>query len=274
MNDFWDKVLQFAEATTARVGDRLLTEAGKLQALQKEDGSLVTSADRWADKELTDAIKSTFPSHGVLSEETQHIFPDNDWCWIIDPIDGTTNFSRGIPIWAISLGLLYRGRPAFGFVYLPPLKQFYYGYGDKPDKLDLDLPTGAYLNRQPIRTSRDNPSPSHLFSLCARSLHILQKPFPCKIRMLGVASYNCLLVSSGCALGAVEATPKIWDLAAVYPIVCGAGGVVESLLERSIFPLEVGTNYQNLSLPTLVVARPELVSLFRPLVRSISNGDR
>jgi myo-inositol-1(or 4)-monophosphatase len=267
MTDFWAKVLQFAEETTARVGDRLLTEAGKLQVLQKEDGSLVTSADRWADNELTNAIKIAFPEHGVLSEETQHIFPDNDWCWIIDPIDGTTNFSRGLPIWAISLGLLYRGNPIFGFVYLPPLKQFYCGYSNSnSDYLDLNLPVGAYLNHHPIHTSRDNPSPSHLFNLCARSLHILQKPFPCKIRMIGVASYNCLLVASGAALGGVEATPKIWDLAAVYSIVQGAGGIVVSLAPDPIFPLKIGKNYQNLPLPTLVVARTELVPIFQPLV--------
>ncbi len=267
MNNFWAKVLQFAEETTARVGDRLLTEAGKLQVLQKEDGSLVTSADRWADNELTKAIRIAFPEHGVLSEETQHIFPDNDWCWIIDPIDGTTNFSRGVPIWAISLGLLYRGNPIFGFVYLPPLKQFYYGYSNSnPDYLDLDLPTGAYLNHHSIHTSQDNPSPSHLFNLCARSLYILQKPFPCKIRMIGVASYNCLLVASGAALGGVEATPKIWDLAAIYSIVQGAGGIVVSLAPDPIFPLKTGKNYQTLSLPTLVVARPELVSIFQPLI--------
>jgi myo-inositol-1(or 4)-monophosphatase len=264
MNDFWDKILQFAETTTARVGERLLKEAGKLQAQQKEDGSLVTSADRWADNELTNAIKTAFPEHGVLSEETLHIFPDNDWCWIIDPIDGTTNFSRGVPIWAISLGLFYRGNPVFGFVYLPPLKQFYYGYSH--NDFDLDLPTSAYLDRHPIHTSQDNPSPSHLFNLCARSLHILQKPFPCKIRMIGVASYNCLLVASGAALGGVEATPKIWDLAAVYSIVRGAGGAVVSLASDPIFPLKIGKNYQNLSLPTLVVARSELIPVFQPLV--------
>jgi myo-inositol-1(or 4)-monophosphatase len=264
MNDFWDKILQFCETTTTAVGDRLLKEAGKLQAIQKEDGSLVTSADRWADGEIINAIKAAFPSHGVLSEETQHIFPDSDWCWIVDPIDGTTNFSRGVPIWGISLGLLYRGHPVFGFVSLPPLQQSYYGYGE--DKFNLDLPTGAYLDRTPIHSSKDDPSPSHLFNLCARSLHVLQKPFPCKIRMLGVASYNCLLVASGGTLGGVEATPKIWDLAAVYSIVRGAGGVVVSLTDEPIFPLEIGKNYQNISLPTLVAARAELVPIFKPLV--------
>jgi myo-inositol-1(or 4)-monophosphatase len=264
MNDFWQQVCQFAETTTARVGEQLLKEAGNLQALEKEDGSLVTTADRWADRELSRAIKTTFSEHGVLSEEDQQVFPDNDWCWIIDPIDGTTNFSRGVPIWAISLGLFYRGFPVFGFVYLPPLKQFYYGYN--PLALGFDLPIGSYLNHHPICTSQDSPSPSHLFNFCARSLHILQQPFPCKFRAIGVASYNCLLVACGAALGGVEATPKIWDLAAVYSIVAGAGGVVVPLDSQTIFPLEVGKDYQNIALPTLVVARPELVPIFQPLV--------
>ncbi len=267
MNNFWTDVLQFAEKITATVGNQLIIESGKLQATHKEDGTLVTQADQWADQMLLDAIKTTFPDHGVLSEETEHIFPANDWCWIIDPIDGTTNFTRGIPVWAISLGLLYQGTPVFGFVYLPPLKQALYGYyyGNS----GLTGPTGAYINGQPIHASSDTPSSSHFFSLCARSIDVLKQPFPCKIRMMGVASYNLLLVAFGAALGAVEATPKIWDIAAVWAIVQAAGGVFIFLELDAIFPLKVGKNYANLSLPCLTASRADLVPVFKPLVMCI-----
>ncbi len=268
MKEFWDRVLQFCQETTQSIGDRLMLDAGKLQAEQKTDGSLVTRADKWADKTIREAIAKNFPDHGVLTEETTHIFPDKEWCWIVDPIDGTTNFTRGVPIWGISLGLLYQGTPVFGFVYLPFLKQAFHGfwYGDS----GLTGYTGAYLNNEPILTSKDSPSKSHLFNLCARSTAILKNPFPCKVRMIGVASYNLLLVAAGAAIGGVEATPKIWDIAAVWAIIQAAGGTFVSLDSESIFPLQVGENYGNRSFPSLVVSRQELVSVFKPLVKFIT----
>jgi myo-inositol-1(or 4)-monophosphatase len=264
MKDFWAQILSFSQQTTEAIGDRLMDNYGRIQAESKEDGSLVTKADRWADSAIREAIQTTFPNHGVLTEETTHIFPDNDWCWIVDPIDGTTNFTRGVPIWAISLGLLYRGTPVFGFVYLPFLKQAFHGfwYGDS----GLTGDTGAYLNNQPIFTSKDNPSSSHLFNLCARSLAVLKKPFPCKIRMIGVASYNILLVAAGAAIGGVEATPKIWDLAAVWVILQAAGGSFVNLDGQTMFPLKVGENYGSHSYPTLAVCCSELIATFKPLV--------
>jgi myo-inositol-1(or 4)-monophosphatase len=104
--------------TSHSVGDRLIAKFAKLKPERKNDGTLVTEADKWADLTIREAIKAKFPDHGVLTEETEHFFPARDWCWIVDPIDGTTNFTRGIAIWGISLGLLYQGTPVFGLVYL------------------------------------------------------------------------------------------------------------------------------------------------------------
>lgn len=274
MKDFWDKVLSFCQLTTKQIGDQLVKDSGKIQAIKKEDGSLVTKADQWADQSLRDAIQATFPNHGVLTEETTHIFPDNEWCWIIDPIDGTTNFTRGVPVWGISLGLLYQGTPVFGFVYMPSLNQAFHGFWDGNSGLDKDGSDnhrGAFLNNQPISTSQDDPSHSHLFNLCARSLAILQNPFPCKIRMIGVASYNILLVAAGAAIGGVEATPKIWDIAAVWVILQAAGGTFVHLDDQPAFPLTVGKNYGDVPFPSLVVSRKKLVPKFRPLTEVITN---
>jgi myo-inositol-1(or 4)-monophosphatase len=264
---FWQEVLDFAKKITRQIGSQLNADFGNIQAERKEDGSLVTGADRWADARIREAIATAFPEHGILTEETEHILPDRDWCWVVDPIDGTTNFTRGVPIWGISLGLLYRGTPVFGFVYIPPLDRNFYGYwyGDS----GLTGPNGAYSNDLPIYTSNDSPSNSHLFNLCARSLKVLNNPFPCKIRMIGVASYNILLVATGAALGGVEATPKIWDIAAVYAILQAAGGVFVSLESNPIFPLKVGVNYGDRSFPTLAVSKNELVPIFKPLVSVI-----
>ncbi|WP_205369748.1 inositol monophosphatase family protein [Thermoleptolyngbya sp. PKUAC-SCTB121] len=265
----WPDILNFAEAATHSVGQQLLQDFGQVQADEKSDGSLVTRADRWADETLRGAIAQRFPDHGILSEELTHVFPAQDWCWIIDPLDGTTNFARGIPIWGISLGLLYQGTPVFGYVHLPPIQQSFHGYW--PGDSGLEMPTGAFCNGRAIAASPDAPSGNHFFNLCARSIAILQQqPFPCKIRMLGVATYNLLTVAAGATLGAVEATPKIWDIAAVWPIVQAAGAVWQPLEPGPIFPLVPGQNYGDRPFPTLVVSQPALLEVFLPRVAVLS----
>ncbi|WP_377474726.1 MAG: inositol monophosphatase family protein [Microcoleus anatoxicus] len=270
MKDFWDSILSFAQDTVDRVGQQLLQDFGTTQADEKDDGSLVTQSDNWADAEIRSAIASTFPSHGILSEEGEHVFPDTEWCWIVDPVDATTNFARGIPIWGISLGLLYRGTPVFGCVHLPPLSQTFHGFfaGDFVEKnLLTDIPQGAFLNGKPIRPTADKMSGNHLFNLCSRSVGI-GPHLPSKVRMLGMATYNFLTVASGAVLGGVEATPKIWDIAGSWVIVKAAGAVWLPLDSKAIFPLEVGKNYARVSYPTLVMNRQELVSIFLPFVEA------
>ena len=267
MTNFWTDILSFSQSITQQVGSQLLADFGQVQALEKADGSLVTQSDQWADQQLRQAIATTFPSHGVLSEEVEHVFPGTEWCWVIDPVDGTTNFTRGIPIWGISLGLLHQGTPVFGYVYLPPLAQTFHGFWSAPCQAN-----GAFLNQVPIHTRTDDLGPNQFFSLCARSVSVLHQPFPCKIRMLGAASYNFLIVAAGATLGGVEATPKIWDIAAVWPIVQAAGGVWLPLESEPIFPLQVGENYGDRAYPTLVVSRAELIPTFQPLVQSLSSG--
>ncbi|HBB32910.1 MAG TPA: inositol monophosphatase [Cyanobacteria bacterium UBA8803] len=265
MNNFWTDILKFSREITNRVGTHLLPDFRQVQASQKADGSLVTHADHWSDETIREAIASRFPSHGVLSEEGEHKFPDTDWCWIIDPLDGTTNFTRGIPIWGISLGLLYRGTPVFGYVHFPPITQSFHGfwYGES----GVTGPNGAFMNEFPIHSSPDELSSNHFFNLCSRSSLMLQQPFPCKIRMLGVASYNFLTIASGAALGGVEATPKIWDLAGAWVIVQAAGGMWVPLESEPIFPLKVGQDYSSQSFPTLVVSRSELVDVFKSRIQ-------
>lgn len=264
MTDFWERILNFAELTTTRIGKQLLQDFGQVHADRKADGSLVTQADKWADAEIREAIADAFPSHDVLSEESEHTFYGSEWCWVIDPIDGTTNFTRGIPIWGISMGLLYQGTPVFGYVHFPPTSQSFHGFW-----LADRSKNGAFLNNKPIKTSEDDPSLNHFFCLCARSTSVLQQPFPAKIRMLGVTTYNFLAVASGATLGGVESTPKVWDIAAVWAILHAAGGVWVPLKKEPPFPLQEGENYRDRSFPSLVVSRPELVSVFQPLVQSL-----
>jgi myo-inositol-1(or 4)-monophosphatase len=267
MEMHWPEVLEFCQQTTAEIALVLTSQFAKVTADRKQDGSLVTVADQWTDQELRQRLGQRFPTHGLLTEETTHIFPANDWCWVIDPIDGTTNFTRGIPIWGISLGLLYRGTPVFGFVHFPLLQQSFWGYWFQGSGLTgLE---GAYLNGEPLQVSLDPPSSNHLFNLCARSMAMMVQPFPCKFRLMGVASYNILLVAAGTALGGVEKTPKIWDIAGAWPILRAAGGSFLFLGSDSLFPLQVGRDYGGYPVPCLTASQPSLLELFRPLVMPI-----
>jgi myo-inositol-1(or 4)-monophosphatase len=274
--DFWDEVLTCAETLCDRVGQELLQFFGTVQPQQKEDGSLITQADRWADQALREGIQAQFPEHGLLTEETESSFPDTDWCWVIDPLDGTTNFARKIPIWGISLGLLYKGWPVFGYVAIPPLRENFYGFWSGKSGLDLSpvppLREGAFSRSacqksQPLSVFQGELTANHLFSFCTRSIHRLhhhlvlqeqeqnqtpQAPFPCKIRMLGVATYNLLTVANGLTVGGMEATPKVWDIAATW-VICQAAGASWIFLQDQPFPLQPGQSYHRPSYPCLVI---------------------
>jgi myo-inositol-1(or 4)-monophosphatase len=272
----WDHTLTIAKEITQVVGDRLLENFQQLgsqnhSASAKADGSLVTQSDRWADLTITQMLKDNFPDCGILSEESSQAFPDRDWCWVVDPLDGTSNFAHGVPIWAISLGLLYKGVPVFGYIHLPPLRQSLYGWFAS-ENMDIDIPpNSAFLDDKPISSVRDLPSEiplsNYFFSCCSRSLErIGTVNYPCKLRMLGVASYNLLTVAIGSTLGAVEATPKIWDIAAAWPIAQAAGAMWIPLESSSIFPLQSGVDYSDRNFPTLVVSNPQMGQIFHPIV--------
>ena len=260
MTNFWENVLNFAQTTTGEVGRQLMVDWGSIRADEKSDGSLVTQSDHWADQEIRTRIGRAFPEHGILSAEGEHRFPGTDWCWIIDPVDGTTNYARGLPIWGILMGLTYRGNPVFGCVHLPPLGQSFHGFW--LENSGLTGPAGAFCNGKPIRPSSDTPSSHHFFNVCSRSTQIIPQ-IPCKIRLLGMAAYNFLTVCNGIAIAGVEATPKVWDIAPVWPIVRAAGAVWTPLNPGPIFPLKPGENYGDRSIPMLVVSQERWVSKFQ-----------
>ncbi|MGQ9836940.1 MAG: inositol monophosphatase family protein [Cyanobacteriota bacterium] len=274
LSPFWLEVTEFALQITATVGSQLLVDFGQAQSTEKADGSLVTPSDEWADGAFQQAIATAFPEHGYLSEESNHIFPDREWCWVVDPLDGTTNFAHGIPIWGSSLALLHHGLPVFGCVHLPPIRQTFYGYYPQSA---TDPQPAAFLTRQdrdPVHSQRIYPSkaqlgPNQLFNFCSRSSHWISPQFPCKARMMGGAAYNMLSVACGTCLGAVERSPKIWDVAAVWAIVKGAGAVWEPLRDGDPDPgqpLIPGQDYSRLTYPTLLAAQAEWIPLFRSFI--------
>jgi len=271
-------ILPFIQKLTQEVGDRLLADFEQARvAIAKDDGSLVTKSDRWADAYIKAALQKEFPEYGVLTEESNQTLGAQEYSWVVDPLDGTTNFARGIPIWGISIALLHRGTPIFGYVAMPPLRQNIYGWVDR-DKNNSQ----AFFNGIPLHLPETSPDPAALgnyfFSSCSRSLEKMgRSQFPFKLRILGVASYNIVTVALGSTIGAIEATPKIWDIAAVWVIlkaICGIWIPLEKSSELSpdIFPLQVGKDYSQRNFPTLVVSHLQLLDVAKAIAQPLINS--
>ena len=172
-----------------RVRERQLQDFGQIASDVKPDGTLITACDRWSDAEIVTGLASIAPGEGVLSEEGSTTVPSSRAYWVVDPLDGTTNFAAGIPCWAISIARFVDGRPSEVFLDLPALNQRFVALRGR----------GATRNHEPLSQATRSSVTSGCVSLCSRSIRVLQrKPdqrFPGKIRLFGVASLN--LVSVG-----------------------------------------------------------------------------
>ena len=105
------------------VSQRQIRDFGNISASNKADGSLITSCDLWSDKTIVDGLASIAPDEGVLSEEGEKSIPDTKAYWVVDPLDGTTNFAAGIPYWSISVARFVDGKPQSSFLIIPTLKK-------------------------------------------------------------------------------------------------------------------------------------------------------
>src|SRR5258708_29124312 len=107
------------------------------------DVDLVTVADRKSEALILERIRAQFPTHDVMGEEGTRIESGSDYKWYVDPLDGTTNFAHGFPVFCVSLGVQYRGRGAAGVVYDPA----------RDEMFTAEAGNGATLNGKPIRVS-------------------------------------------------------------------------------------------------------------------------
>ena len=238
------------------VSERQLKDFGKITASNKADGSLITSCDLWSDKTIVDGLSKISPNEGVLSEEGGKLVPDTDAYWIVDPLDGTTNFAAGIPYWSISVARFVEGKPQSSFLLIPSLKKKFLAIKGQ----------GVWLNNKKIRVN-DNHQKSECVSLCSRSIKILQKnpnsTFPGKIRLLGVSSLNLTSVAMGQTFGAIESTPKIWDLAAAWLFLEELNCSIE-WLEINPSYLISGQDLKDVNFPLIAARTNEKIKLLRP----------
>lgn len=108
-----------------------------------DESDIVTNADKASERVLIDHIHATYPHHSILSEESGETEGDSDYRWVIDPLDGTTNFSEGLPTFCVSIGLQYKGETIAGVVFAPYLREMFHAVKGH----------GAFLNGKSIHVS-------------------------------------------------------------------------------------------------------------------------
>ena len=251
-----NKQLNELEALFELVSQRQIKDFGNISASNKSDGSLITSCDLWSDKTIVDGLASIAPGEGVLSEEGGKSIPKTKAYWVVDPLDGTTNFAAGIPYWSISVARFVNGRPQSSFLVIPTLKKKFVSIKGQ----------GVWLNNEKIDPNKNNHQ-SECVSLCSRSIKILQKKpetvFPGKIRLLGVSSLNLTSVAMGQTFGAIESTPKIWDIAAAWLLLEELNCSID-WLETNPLNLVSGQNLSDVNFPLIACREIEKIKILKP----------
>ena len=239
------------------VGLHQLNDFGQINSDIKPDGTLITECDRWSDKTLVQGLSKIAPGEGVLSEEGSKSIPRSSEYWVVDPLDGTTNFAAGIPYWAISIARFINGEPETAFLDIPALKKRIFAIRGK----------GVWLNDKPLKPESRFKKNSDCISLCSRSIKVLQiKPeqsFPGKIRLLGVSSLNMTSVAIGQTIAALEATPKIWDVAAAWLILEELNCLIK-WLDTNPKDIPSGTDLASVNFPLLTASSENQLNKMLP----------
>jgi myo-inositol-1(or 4)-monophosphatase len=253
--------LEFARTITHQTGQFLKATFGRLTASTKHDGTLVTESDIESDRRLTEAILARYPSHGVLSEEHDRTYRGQEWCWVIDPIDGTTNFTWGFPMWGVLVGLLHYGQPVLGVADFPLSSEQYWAA----------LGQGAWRNSEDsderIATADvQQLASSQLFATCTRAFKLGRPNIIPKIRVAGSAGFDLATVARGSCVGTLQMTVHVWDVAALWPILQEAGGVTHTNTSSPVFPLQPNRDYRDVIFSVLAASsQPILESLHAQL---------
>jgi myo-inositol-1(or 4)-monophosphatase len=220
---------------------------GQFKISNKEGvNNLVTEADHASEKAIFDVIKTDFPGHFILSEESGEIVMDSTYKWIIDPIDGTVNFAHGIPICCVSIGLEQEGEMIMGAVYNPFINEFYFaqkGFGASLNDNLIKVSDETSVSKSCLVTGfpytyLDHPNgPLEVFS------RLIREGVP--VRRLGSAAMDLCWVAAGRFDGFYEHKLQAWDSAAGYLIVEEAGGRVSDFTGKKYSPYQphiVATN--------------------------------
>ena len=209
-------------------------EVEKLQVSLKGPNNFVTNADRKVEKIIIEELEKSKKNFSILTEESGFIKnKDKDNFWIIDPIDGTTNFLNGVPHFCISIALLFEKEIIAGVIYDPIKDEIFYA----------EKNGGSFLNNKSIRVSKKNNISGCLYGVNFR------KNFPENliIRNTGSAALDLAYVSCGRFDGCFQKNVNLWDIAAGTVLIKEAGGIVDKFDLKKFNKISIKASNERIS---------------------------
>ncbi|MDO8428843.1 MAG: inositol monophosphatase [Candidatus Diapherotrites archaeon] len=211
----YSKELKAAIQIAKKVGKQLVQKQFSNFSVQfKENHSIVSTLDLEAQKMIQSFLKKKFPSHGFLGEESQFKERSNAY-WVVDPIDGTTNFVKGLPLFAVSIALVENSVPVVGVVFVPSLNECFYaskGNGAFLNDVKLDAQKFKQINQYILSLSHKSEEE---FKFLAENVDVLRKK-QYRSRVLGSCTIALCYVACGrmdCLITDAEDVGE-WDVAA------------------------------------------------------------
>jgi len=221
--------LDFAIETARGAGNILMQHFGNIAQIERKSSNidLLTIADTESEAFILEKINSVYPNHHIISEESTLRESNSEYRWVIDPLDGTTNFVHNLPVFAVSIGLQYKKETILGVVYNPAVDKCFWAENNG----------GAYLNENPIHTTSTDTLSNSLLVTGFPYIHDdlwekgfdLFKEFYSKtqgIRRFGAAALDFCFVAMGRFEGFWEFGLQPWDVCAGALILSEAGGKV------------------------------------------------
>jgi myo-inositol-1(or 4)-monophosphatase len=200
-----------------------------LEIRYKRRSDLVTEADRESEALIVKRLRSHFPGHAIVAEEGGGQKTSSDYCWYVDPLDGTTNFAHGFPVFSVTLGLAYRGEVVAGVVYDPTRDELF----------TAERGAGAFLNSRRLRVSKTRDLAECLVATgfppfatdhdLNVEFYFLFTQLTHGIRRAGSAALDLCSVAAGRFDGFWELKLNPWDKAAGTLLVTEAGGLVTGI---------------------------------------------
>ena len=262
-------LLNVAVMAARRAGHTLIKKMVNLEKLkveQKGQNDYVSDADRAAEKAIIDCIHKHYPDHAILAEESG-ASGESDTVWIIDPLDGTTNYLHGFPVFAVSIGVQEKGRMEHAVVY-DPLRQELFtasrGIGAQLDGRKIRVSGLMTLDRALIGTGfpfrQVDIDISPYLEMLAKTIRNTSG-----VRRAGAAALDLCYVAAGRLDGFFETGLAAWDLAAGGLIIREAGGMISGLDGSENF---LDTGHVLTGSPRIY---RELAKLYAPEIKSLIN---
>ena len=218
--------------------NRAALDVEAVRISQKQINDFVTEVDHASEKAIIETLLTAYPGHGILAEEsgTEYGAKDSEFVWIIDPLDGTTNFIHGFPVYCVSIALAVRGKVEQAVVYDP----------SRNDLFTATKGRGAYVNERRIRVSKRTRMQECLMATglpfrpgddMRSHLHMLGDVMQrtAGVRQPGAAALDLAYVAAGYTDGFFHTGLSIWDVAAGSLLVSEAGGLVGNFTGEADF---------------------------------------